>query len=120
MAKPDSLVHDAIFDLEAIARDLRGEEAYLANGHTARTLIRVSDLRLVLVAMRAGSEMSEHRANETASVHVLSGKIQLGLPERSVGLGAGHVLTMPKGRRHSVKASEESVFLLTLGWRGDS
>ena len=118
MNKPHSPDGGATFELGAIDQQLRDSDAYQANGHTARTLVRVSDLRLVLVTMRAESHIAAHRAAETASVHVLSGRLRLELPERRVDLRAGQVLVMAEGLEHSVEASEDSAFLLTLGWSG--
>ncbi|HZP37107.1 MAG TPA: cupin domain-containing protein [Methylomirabilota bacterium] len=112
-ARPDGGV---TFDLRALDRELRGEEAYLRDGHTARTLVRERDLRIVLVAMRAGARISEHRANATTSVHSLSGHIRLRVADREVDLRPGRVLVLDTGRPHDVEALEESAFLLTLGW----
>lgn len=116
MTKPVATAGGATFDLAAIDREMRREDAYLREGHTARTLVREPDLRIVLVAMRAGSQMSEHRANETASVHTLSGHIRLRLPDKEVELPAGRLLVLGKGLSHDVQAIDESAFLLTLGW----
>jgi quercetin dioxygenase-like cupin family protein len=93
------------------------EEAYSRAGHTARTLVREPDLRIVLIAMREGSWIAEHSAADTASVHVLSGHMQLRLPDKTVDLRAGHLLVLPGGLRHDVEAVAEGVFLLTLGWQ---
>ncbi len=112
--------HGATFDLFTLARELRSEPAYEAEAHTARTLVRTSDMRMVLVAMKAGGHIAEHRANETASVHALFGRIRLTLPTGPVELPAGQVLVMEKGLQHDVTAVEESAFLLTIGWRSES
>jgi quercetin dioxygenase-like cupin family protein len=109
---------ETTFDLGAVDRDMRREDAYLREGHTARTLVREPDLRVVLVAMKAGARIAEHRANETASIHALSGQIRLRLLDKIVELPAGRLLIIERGLRHDVEAIEESAFLLTLGWKG--
>jgi quercetin dioxygenase-like cupin family protein len=109
---------DVTFDLLAVDSELRKQVAYLREGHTARTLVRKPDLRIVLVAMQAGARMAEHRADETASVHALSGHVRLRLPEKVVELAAGRLLVIERGLKHDVEAVIESAFLLTLGWRG--
>ena len=109
---------DITFDLLALDSELRRHDAYLREGHTARTLVRKADLRVVLVVMQAGARMAEHRADETASVHALSGHVRLRLPEKVVELPAGRLLVIERGLRHDVEAVAESAFLLTLGWRG--
>jgi quercetin dioxygenase-like cupin family protein len=118
MTKPTQLAGGATFVLSDIDRDARQEDAYQREGHTARTLVREPDLRIILIVMRAGARIAEHRADETASVHALSGHIRLRLAEKSVELTTGSLLVLEKGLRHDVDAIEDSAFLLTLGWKG--
>lgn len=113
---PTSPDHGATFDLEAVAEELRAEEQYVDEGQASRTLIRASDLRMVLVVLEAGKTISEHHAKATASVQTLSGHIRLQLPERSADVPAGQVLVMGAGLAHDVYAESDSAFLLTLGW----
>ncbi len=113
-------VHSASFDMVDIAREMRREDTYVRDGHTARTLVREADLRIVLIVMRAGATMKEHQVAETASVHALSGHVRLRLPDRAVELSTGRLLVLEPGLRHNVEALEESTLLLTLGWRAKS
>jgi quercetin dioxygenase-like cupin family protein len=118
MSKPETIVRGAVFDLAAIDAELRREDAYGRDGHTARTLVREGDIRVVLIVMRAGARIAEHRANETASIHALSGHVRLRLPDRDAELLAGRLLVLERGLPHDVEAISESAFLLTLGWKG--
>jgi quercetin dioxygenase-like cupin family protein len=117
MTKPTQPGGGATFDLAAAVDEMRREDAYLRMGHTARTLVREPDLRIVLIVMKAGARIAEHRANETASVHSLSGHIRLRLPDETVELPSRSLLILGKGQHHDVEAIEESAFLLTLGWK---
>jgi len=108
--------HGVTFDLETIAHELRAEEPYLREGQSARTLIRTSDLRVLVVALRAGKTISEHHANVTAVVQTLSGHIRLQLPDRVVDARVGQILALGAGLSHNVSAEADSTFLLTLGW----
>lgn len=105
------------FELAEVAREMRGEGAYSREGHTAHTLVREADLRIVLLAMNAGSVMKEHRADETASLLTLSGHVRLRFADRVADLPNGRLLMIERGLAHNVEALEESVLLLTLGWR---
>ncbi|MBK8169035.1 MAG: AraC family ligand binding domain-containing protein [Sandaracinaceae bacterium] len=96
---------------------MRTSDAYVREGHTARTLVREDDVRLVLVVMKAGARIAEHRANETALVHTLTGHVRLRLPEKTADLPAGRLLVLESGMQHDVEAIVDSAFLLTLGWR---
>jgi quercetin dioxygenase-like cupin family protein len=116
MQEPHSPVRGSTFDIGPIAAEMRGEAVYEREGHTARTLVREADLRVVLVVMKGGAIIKEHRANATASIHVLSGSVCVRLQDRSTDLTGGRLLVLEKGLPHAVEATEESAFLLTLGW----
>lgn len=117
MTKPTPAEGGHTFDLEALDQELRSAPAYLRDGHTARTLVREPDLRIVLVAMKAGARLPEHRADETASVHVLRGHVRLRLPAQLVDLPSGRLLVLERALPHDLEALQESALLLTLGWK---
>lgn len=112
------MTHEIIFDLAAVDSELRKEDAYQRDGHTARTLVRKPDLRIVLIVMKTGARIAEHHADETACVHAVSGHVRLRLPDQVAQLAAGQLLVIERGLKHDVEAVAESAFLLTLGWRG--
>lgn len=116
MNRPSAADPSAAFDLESVARELRAEAAYLGEGQTARTLIRTPDMRIVLVALRAGKTISEHHANVTAAVQTLSGHLHLKLPDRGVEVAERGLIVLGPGVPHDVSAQTDSIFLLTLGW----
>lgn len=116
MNRPESPEHGVAFELASIARELRASAAYAREGHTARTLVRAADLRVILVALRAGATLSEHHASATASLQVLAGQIRLQLPDSAVDLVPGELLVLGADLPHDVQARSESAFLLTLGW----
>lgn len=116
MTKPVTTTHGVVLDPLAADREMREEPAYARDGHTARTLVRDRDLRIVLIVMKAGARIDEHAAEDTASVHVLSGQVRLQLPDRTVDVPAGQLLVLARGLRHAVEAARDSAFLLTIGW----
>jgi quercetin dioxygenase-like cupin family protein len=123
MARPDSPEFGTIFDFEAIDREMRSEEAYLREGHTARALVREHDMRVVLIAMKAGARIAKHVANETVSIQTLAGGLRLQLPrlarqreDRIVDLPLGRLLVLERGLEHDVEAVGDSAFLVTFGW----
>lgn len=116
MSRPASAEHGAVFDFAALTRKLRDEEADARDGHTARTLIRAPDLRVILVLLGEGSTISEHHASVPASLQLLAGRIRVQLPERAVLLEVGQLLALAPGLVHDVKADSDGSFLPTLGW----
>lgn len=116
MARP-SIAGGISFDLAALDVELRKTPAYQASGFTSRTLVRESDLRVVLAVMKAGARMVDHHAERTATVQTLSGRLRLHLPGKPVDLPAHHLLALEAGVHHDVEALEQSAFVLNIGWR---
>ena len=105
------------FNLASELDQLHRDESWLhPAGRSSKTLVKYADLRIVLIAMKANTRMHEHTAAGRVSVHTLSGHIRLHLPDRVVGLPAGHLLALDQCVSHDVEASEDSAFLLTLSW----
>lgn len=104
------------FDLAAEIEQLNNEEHWLKDGRISKTLVKHSDFRIVLMFMKAGTLMQEHKTDARISLHALSGRLLIKLDSRTVELPAGHLLVLEKGISHDVKALEESVFLLSISW----
>jgi quercetin dioxygenase-like cupin family protein len=104
------------FDLAAEIEQLNNEEHWLKDGRISKTLVKHSDFRIVLMFMKAGTLMQEHKTDARISIHALSGRLLIKLDERTVELPAGHLLVLEKGLSHDVNALEESVFLLSISW----
>lgn len=125
MPRPDSPEFGVVLDLEELTREMRGEAEYgHGHGHAARTIVRTHDLRVVLIAIRAGAQIAEHVAQATAAIQVISGRVRVQLPrlarqheDRFEELSTGRLLAMDGGLAHSVEALEDSALLVTLGWR---
>jgi quercetin dioxygenase-like cupin family protein len=126
-SQPSSAGHESIdgtlsgsflqFNLTSELDQLHREESWLQpTGRSSKTLVKFSDLRVVLIAMKANTRMHEHTAAGRISVHSLKGHIRLHLPQRVVDLPAGHLLALDQCVSHDVEASEDSAFLLTLSW----
>lgn len=124
MPRPESLEYGAVFELAELTREMRGESEYdHGHGHTARTIVRSPDLRVVLIAIRAGAQIAEHVARATAAIQVIAGRVRIRLPrlprqheDRFEELAPGRLLAMEGGLAHSVEALEDATLLVTIGW----
>lgn len=87
------------------------------SGHTAKTLAKYSDFRVVLIVMKTGGRLEKHRTEGRISVHTLDGRIRFSTAERSIELAAGQLLTLDHDIPHDVEAIADSAFLLTIAWR---
>lgn len=103
------------FDLAGEVRLLHSEQPWQA-GHTAKTIVKYPDLRIVLVALKSGAGMIQHETTGRISIHVLSGYVRVRLGERTLELPAGSLVALDRDIPHSVEATVDSAFLLTIAW----
>ena len=105
------------FDLLEELRQLRHEDSWQRQtGRSSKTLAKYPDLRIILVLMKANTQMNEHRAEGRVSIHALLGSICIHLPDKKVNLAVGQLLVLDCGMVHNVEALEESAFLLSIAW----
>jgi quercetin dioxygenase-like cupin family protein len=102
------------FDLPALLTHIKGEDAWRTGSRNAMTLLKGQRLRVVLVAMHAGTVIPSHRADGPISLQVIEGALTCSADAQTVMLRPGQLLTLHAGMPHAVEAIEESVFLLTL------
>lgn len=102
------------FDLAAETRALLSSPLWQIGGHTARTLVKHQDFRLVLIVLKAGRRLRQHQTDQRISVQTLTGRVQLNLKDQTADLPAGRVLVLDKAIAHDVVALEDSAFLLSL------
>jgi quercetin dioxygenase-like cupin family protein len=103
------------FNLEEEMQQLRSEGRW-QSGHTAKTLAKYPDFRVVLVVMKTGGRLEKHRTEGRISVHALAGSINFSTAEQSVQISAGQMLTLEREIPHDVEAITDSAFLLTIAW----
>jgi len=104
------------FDLFGEVERLRGEESWRQSMRNAKTLVKEPDFRIVLIVMRQGGRMEEHRAPGRLSIQTLTGHVRLQVLDQTIDLPAGHVLVLDSDVAHDVEALDESAFLLTIAW----
>src|SRR5919112_1453359 len=73
----------------------------------------VDGLRQTLIALLGGAELGEHESPGPASLLVLRGRVRLLAGEVTVELAAHRFSPIPD-RRHSLRADEDSVVLLSV------
>jgi quercetin dioxygenase-like cupin family protein len=104
------------FDFAAEVARLHTEESWLRGTRNAKTLVKEADFRLILIALRQGGRMEEHRAPGRISIHTLSGRLRLQVLDQTIDLSAGQILALDPNVAHDVEALDESAFLLTIAW----
>lgn len=105
----------AQFDLAQEMMDSERTKPW-AKGHTARTLFKKTDFRMVLISMEKGAVLNEHHADGTISVQVLKGSIRFISQGEAHTLHQNSIVTLGASISHQVEAIEEAAFLLTIAW----
>jgi quercetin dioxygenase-like cupin family protein len=83
-------------------------------GILSRTLHADEDAKVVLFGFAEGEELSEHTASRPATIHVLSGELELTVAGDRLAGVPGTWLHMAAGVPHALRARVPSVMLLTL------
>ena len=103
------------FSLEALARVLMKSAATAPAGRAAETVYGGHEhvLRQTLIALTAGSVLSEHENPGEATVQVLGGRVRLVADATEWEGRDGDLLIVPQAR-HTLHAIEDSAVLLTV------
>jgi quercetin dioxygenase-like cupin family protein len=105
-----------LFDLRNEVAQLHAEPNWHTQGHNARTLIKQSDFRLVLISLRAGKQVQEHATDEPLALQPLRGQLRVQLASEVLQLGEAQLLSIDKHVQFSAEAIEDCEFLLWIGW----
>ncbi len=101
-------------DIPQFIKQLKSEPAWEKNDRNAMTVYKTNGMRIVLIALHENAIMKRHTADGIISVQVLDGEINFTTDDQTVVLKKGKMIALHKGLPHSVVATKESVFLLTL------
>lgn len=93
---------------------LRNESTWQNSDRNAITVFKTNGLRIVLIALHKEAVMQDHHADGIISVQVLEGEINFSTDNESKVLRQGDMIVLHERLHHSVRAINESVFLLTL------
>lgn len=101
-------------DLPALTRQIKSEEAWTKNDRNAITIFKTPGVNIVLIALHAHAEMPKHTAQGIISVQVLEGSVKFSTDDEFIDIKKGQLVTLHAGIPHSVLATEEAIFLLTI------
>ena len=83
---------------------------------TAKTivLIKTNQMEVLRLVLLAGKELSEHKAPGEIIVQCIEGRVAFTSLGKTVELESGQLIYLPAGEPHSVRAIEDTSFLLTI------
>lgn len=102
------------FDLPPLLERLRRERTWKDHERNSMTLHKSPGLRVVLVAMHAGTVIPEHTAAYPFTLLAVEGRLRFAAGKKTIALQRGELLTVHAGIPHALEAPEEAAFLLTL------
>lgn len=107
------------FNVEEEIRQLQAEPRWQA-GHTAKTIAKYADFRVVLVVMKAGAQLVRHRTAGRISIQACRGSIRVlfsgEFESETVDMSAGDLFLLDREVAHNVEALTDCAFLLTIAW----
>ena len=101
-------------DLVEEADILRLEQGWRTTGHSAKTLVKHHDFRIVLIVMKMGTRMPQHRTGGASSIHVIAGRLCVRVDGETIEVRAGSLLALDRALSHDIEATEASTFTLSL------
>ncbi|MFI5398776.1 MAG: cupin domain-containing protein [Candidatus Binatia bacterium] len=102
------------FDIPALLTQVKQESTWRTGSRNAITLLKTQGLRVVLVAMHAGTMIPSHRAEGPIAVQLLEGQLVFSAGSKNVTLAPAQLLTLQPGIPHDLEAKGECAFLLTI------
>lgn len=102
------------FDLIEEIDALRSEDGWRDTGHSAKTLVKHHDFRIVLIAMKKGTRMEEHKTVGAISIQPVQGHLRLRVGAQVIEVPSGSLLALDRGLAHDVEALVDSAFVLSV------
>src|SRR5690606_11342538 len=101
-------------DLQEEQRQILEAAKATGGGNTAKTLIKDGPLRIVMVGLKQGATLREHKAEGPVAIQALQGSTRITSTGDPEDLEVGGMLVFGGGVSHSVEAKTDSVLLLTV------
>jgi quercetin dioxygenase-like cupin family protein len=101
-------------DTEGEVHALKTEPEWIAGERNGITLAKYPHMRVVLVALRRGTSLREHKVEGPMALYLLSGKVSVTVRKTRHQVPEGGLFALRKTVPHDVEALEDSAFLLTI------
>ena len=101
-------------NVDAELKRLKTEPEWVTGEEDGITLAKYPHMRMVLVALRKGKSMREHKVKGPMSLLVVSGAVVLIAEKSEYRLKVRNIATLRKAILHDVRAETDSVIMLTI------
>ena len=99
-------------NIRAEAARLKAKPEWSSANRLAVSLVKDDALNILLMVLKKGARLEEHRTKGPIAVHVLSGSVRFGAGSRCVELSSGSIAALDREVAHELEALEESAVLL--------
>ncbi|MCK5215918.1 MAG: cupin domain-containing protein [Candidatus Omnitrophica bacterium] len=96
------------------AANLNEQMQFPAEGIFSKVLYKTESYHYTLMCLAGGTDIDTHTSSKNGCVQVLKGKGTFVLNEQEIAMEPGVFIYMPAGAPHSLKAEEDTAFLLCL------
>jgi quercetin dioxygenase-like cupin family protein len=103
-----------VSDLAGQAAALRAKAATAPARRAAKTLVKEDDLRVTLISLQRGTELSAHQADGAVTVQALRGRATAHAGGRAVELRPGRLVAVAARVPHAITARTDCDLLLTV------
>ena len=97
--------------MEEVAR-IKAKPDWSSANRLAVSLVKDDALNILLMVLKKGARLAEHRTKGPIAVHVLSGSVRFNARGRSAELSPGSIAALDREVVHELEALEESIVLL--------
>ena len=87
---------------------------YPKTGILSKDIVKNDKLNVGLFCMAKGTDMSEHTSTKQGTVYVVEGDGIFNLEGKDIAMTPGALIYMKENAVHSLKANENTCFILTL------
>jgi len=102
------------FFIDKEIAQLKKETVWINGDRNAVTLQKNSNLRVVLISLRKGATLHEHKVEGPITLFVLSGRMNFIAGEEKIIVGNNEFIVLEKATPHDVEALEDTTFILTI------
>lgn len=103
-----------VLDVNSLKNDVKAAPAWREKGRNSKMIHQGERVNVVLHGLTAGAELKTHSAPGCIQVQVLEGKMEFTGGGRTVTLTPGMIMALADREPHSVKAVEDTVFMLNI------
>ncbi len=96
---------------DEVAR-LKAKPEWSSVNRLAVSLVKDDALNILLMLLKKGAQLAEHRTKGPIAVHVLSGTVRFRAGSESAELLSGSIAALDRSVVHELEALDESVVLL--------